>query len=337
MIDPWDAIPKDFTLDDLDKLRIVDDSRPTKRVAVRLGLMCSFYMRNPHSSETRLAMAQCADHYQQLFGEHIKSYLDPYRDIALTPFSQGNLSLVRYVEEYDNPENESFTTDFYGDIDPYVATPYGLSIYASSMKESPIRDHPAYLTALFPFSWLKGKDGEGAFQMLMHQWCKALKPFHGYAGVGAIQSIDEIEKKRTNHLVYPLSRRFPGLEIDRPSTIASKMARGGGPLKIKGVNWLTALDDECFEQLGGREAVLGDLDEGFKFYEYDGGVLIQAGPVPQLGDVNQRHMPRYYQQLARKLKPIRMIFPKGHSLIKSPNRQEKSNTEASNEWLARFD
>ena len=82
---------------------------------------------------------------------------------------------------------------------------------------------------------------------------------------------------------------------------------------------------------------MGDLDEGFKFYEYDGGVLIQAGPVPQFGDVNQRHIPRYYQELSRKLKPIRMKFPNGQYLIKSPNRQEKSNAEVSNEWLARFD
>ena len=124
---------------------------------------------------------------------------------------------------------------------------------------------------------------------------------------------------------------------DKPDTISSMMVISGGPLKIKGVNWLTALDDECFERLGGRDAVLSDLDEAFKFYNYDGGVLIQAGPVPQLGDVNQRHIPRYYQQLARKLKPLRMVFPQGHSLLKSPRPQEKSGADVSNEWLARFD
>ena len=149
--------------------------------------------------------------------------------------------------------------------------------------------------------------------------------------------MDAIEQSRTDYLVYPLSRRFPGLEIDDPDSVASAMIRGGGPLTIKGVNWLTALDDECLEPLGGREEVFGDLDEGFKFYEYDGGVLIQAGPVPQPGDVNQGHIPRNYQQLARKLKPIRMIFSKPHSLISSPNRQEKSSADVTNEWLARFD
>ncbi|MEI8631455.1 DUF3396 domain-containing protein [Vibrio sp. PP-XX7] len=88
-----------------------------------------------------------------------------------------------------------------------------------------------------------------------------------------------VESGRTRYLTYPLSKRFPGLEIDDPGSVASKSAKGGGPLKIKGVNWLTALDDECLNQLGGPETVLGDLTEGFQFYECDGGILIQAGPA----------------------------------------------------------
>lgn len=331
------AIPTDFSLDDLDKFQIIDTQSPSKVVAIRLGLMCTFYMRQPHSPDTRMAMAICADQYQRLFGGSLQSYLDPYADLALKPYTQGILSVVDYVHQCDNSENMSFILDMYGDSNPDVATHYGVSLFASSMQASPIRDHPAYFSAVFPFSWLSDKSGEGAFQSLMHQWCKVLKPFHGYAGFGAIQSMDETEKKRTGHLLYPLISRFPGLEVDKPGTIASKMTKGPASLTIKGVNWLTALDDQCFEQLGGRESVLSGLGEGFSFYPYEGGMLIQAGPVPQLGDVNQQHIPKYYQQLARKLKPIRMIFPHGHSLIKSPNPAERSNTEVTNQWLARFD
>ncbi len=339
MILPEDIIlPENFTLDDLDKLIITDDSRPVKRVAMRIGLTCSFYMRDPLNRNTRLAMAQCADDYQQLVGKHIKCFLNPYsgKDSGPEPYPEGGINLADYIQQQDNIEEESFCPSFYGDEDPYVAAPYGLNVFASR-NTPPLNKNPAYFHAVFPFSWLKNKDGEGAFQTLMHQWCKMLKPFHGYAGVGTILSMVSHEVDRVIHLVYPFTRRFPGIDIDIPSSVASKMARGEGPLKIKGVNWLTVLDDQCFEQLGGRNAVLSDLEEGFKFYEYEGGLLIQAGPMPQLGDINQQHIPRYYQQLARKLKPIRMSFPNGHRLLKSPNRQEKSNTEATNEWLARFD
>jgi len=333
------TFPQNFTLEDLDSIQVVDDSRPVKRVSVRLGLMCSLYMRDPHSPEVRMGLAKCGDHYQQLFGEHLKCYIKPDGIYTGKPKSypaQG-INLVDYVRQYDSIEEKDFAPMFFGDQDHYVAAAYGMDISASSTLPSPLRDRPAYFSVVLPFSCLKGKEGEQAFQKLVHGWCQELKPFHGYAGLGAIQSMSGIEKKRTNHLVYPFAKRFPGLEVDRPGTIASKMKRGGGALKIKGVNWLTALDDECFEQLGGRQAVLSDLGDEFILYEYEGGVLIQAGLTPQPGDVNQQHIPRYYQQLARKLKPIRLIFPEGHYLIASPNKNEQSNAEASNEWLARFD
>ncbi len=337
MKDKWQSIPNDFSLEDLDKLQIINEEDPQKIVAVRIGLMCSFYMRDPHSPEVRLALAQCGDHYQRLAAEHLKSYIKPDGCGSSRLYPEQGVNLVEYIQQKDDIETKDFAPCFFGDKDPYVAASYGLDIFASSQEDSPVKDEPAYFSAILPLGWLKNKEGEGAFQKLIVDWCKILKPFHAYAGIGAIQSMHEVEKKRTNHLVYPLARRFPGLEVDKPGTVASKMTMGGEQLKIKGVNWLTALDDQCFEELGGRDAVLGDLGEAFTFYEYDGGVLIQAGIMPQLGDVNQQHIPRYYQQLARKLKPVRMSFPEGHFLIKSPDRNQQSNAEASNEWLARLD
>jgi len=333
------TIPENFTLKDLDNIQIVADHPPAGTIGVRLGLMCSLYMRNPHSPDVRMALAKCGDHYQQLVGEHLKCYIKPdgiYKGKPKSYPSQG-INLVDYVRQHDNIEEKCFAPSFFGNEDYHAAAAYGMDIFATSSRPSPIRDEPAYFSVVLPFSWLKGKDGEQAFQKLVHAWCQVLKPFHGYAGVGAIQSMDTVEKRRTSHLVYPLAKRFPGLDVDDPGTISSTMEMEGGALKIKGVNWLTALDDACFEQLGGRQAVLSDLGDEFVLYEYEGGVLIQAGLTPQLGDINQQHIPRYYQQLARKLKPIRLVFPEGHSLIQPRNKDGRSNAEISNEWLARFD
>lgn len=335
----WDNLSNEFTLEDLDQLQIIDEIRSTKRVSVRLGLMFSFYLRDAQAAETRLSLARCADHYQVLAGEQLALYLDPYasKNSHPKPYPKKAISFTDYILECNDPNTDAFIAQLYGDGDIYAATRYGLDIFASRKDDEVLGKRPAYLHGVLPFSWLQGRDHQGAFQTLMHEWCKVLKPFHAYAGIGAIQSMNSIEKDRTIQLVYPLAKRFPGLEIDSPGDIASAMIRSGGPLKIKGGNWLTALDNECFEQLGGRDAVLEDLKEGFKYYDYEGGVLMQAGPVPQLGDANQNHTPYFYQQLARKLKPIRLRFTKGHYLLKSPNRQEKTNFEVSNEWLARFD
>jgi hypothetical protein len=329
--------PESITLEDLDKFYLFDEDSHNRRIAVRLGLNCTLYMRNPHSAEVRSGLAKCADQYLELVGDNIKSGFNSITGGAVAPYLPGQINFSQALAAYDDVEKHHLMAEYYGDADPYVATHFGLSLSASSKKASPLRDRPAFFRATLPFSWLKDKSGEGAFQKLVHNWCTILKPYHGYAGIGALQSMDLTENERTVLLAYPYAKRFPGLEIDEPSAVASMAKKSGPPLKIKGVNWLTAVDDECMAELGGREAFLGDLGEGFKIFEYEGGVLIQAGVIPQLGDRNRQLIPILYQQLARKLKPLRMKFPNGWSLLKSPNRQEQSHADATNEWLARFD
>ena len=327
-------LPETLRFDDLEAIQIEAEERKPGFVAVRLGLVCSLYVRDPYAPDVRARLAQCGDQYQQLFGEHLKSYQKIDGTGNPIPYPAEGVNLTKYVQEKDSLD-KSFAPVFYGDADYHVASKYGLDIFACSTRPSPIQGKPAHFSAVIPFSWLKDKDGEQAFQKLVHEWCQILKPFHGYAGIGAIQSMDMTEKKRTSYLAYPLARRFPGLEVDDPGVVSNRMWNRGQGLKIKGVNWLTALDNQCLEELGGRDKVLSQLDNTFVIYDYDGGVLIQAGLTPQLGDVNTQHVPHSYRMLSNIVKPLRMTFPNGHSLMQP--RTEASNTEVTNAWLARFD
>lgn len=328
------AIAGNLSLEDLDAIQIAREYPLDGLVGVRLGLVCTLYVRNPHQPEVRANLAECGDQYLREFGQHLKVYQKPTGSSRILPYPAKGLSLLDYVTTKDSPDKD-FAPVFHGEADYHAASTYGLDIFASSNTPSPIRDKPAYITAVFPFSWLKGKEGEHALQEWVAQWCRMLKPFHGYAGIGAIQSVDLMDKKRTSYLVYPLARRFPGLEVDNPGVISNHMGNYISGLKIKGVNWLTALDDQCLNELGGRDQVLAQLDETFRWVDYGSGLLIQAGATPQLGDINTGHMPHSYKLLANVIKPLRLHFPEGHSLLQT--RDDRSNTEVTNEWLARFD
>lgn len=181
-----------------------------------------------------------------------------------------------------------------------------------------------------PLSALNEIEGRAAFQHLVHRWCTIIKPHSGYAGLGAIQSIEMMHKIKTSRLVYPLVKRFPGLDVDNPPIIALHIGDN-----IKGVNWLTALSDACMARLGGREAFLAKLDHNYHVFDYEDGVLIQAGATPQLGDINRKQIPYHYRELSQLVKPIRMAFPEDELLFQPCNGQD--DTEVSNEWLARFD
>lgn len=315
-------------LEDLDSITVNADYNPDI-VAMRLGLMCTLYVRNPHDVSVRQALARVGDQYQAMFGEHLKLYLNPTGEGHYERYPATGVSLAKYVADNATPERP-FIPSFTGGDRYQDASSYSFEIWAADKIYFPAGEQPAYFSATVPFSFLKDQPGKGAFQHLVHGWCKILKPFCGYAGVGAIQSVETTEKERTVRLVYPIAKRFPGVEVDNAAIVALHIDS-----HIKGVNWLTALSDDCLAPIGGREALLSQLDENFRILDYDGGVLIQAGPMPQLGDVNREHAPRYYRQLSQIVKPLRMRFPDGHSFIRPGD--GRSGAEATNEWLARFD
>lgn len=104
--------------------------------------------------------------------------------------------------------------------------------------------------------------------------------------------------------------------------------------------WLLEHDDDedCYlPELGGAEKVMTDLaalDSGFKVYLYDGGLIIQAGPRPQLGDGRRNRWPALYVKLAKYLKPIRVTK---HPPFQIGGPDIEFDQERSEAWLRRFD
>ncbi len=74
------------------------------------------------------------------------------------------------------------------------------------------------------------------------------------------------------------------------------------------------------------------LGADFAVHEYGGGVLIVAGPAPEIGDRNQKADTPRLHRLARVLKPIRASR---HWPVQALGKF--SDADAFNAWLARFD
>ena len=321
-------LPDNPTLDDLDQVTIAKLSFPDI-VAVRLGLLCTLYVQHPQDPAVKQALATCGDQYLAMFGKQLTFYEKPTGTGKFLRYPSGGVSLAKYLETNNTPDRP-FVPSFTSGTTFRDAASYGMEIWAASSKHFPADDVAAHFTTTLPFAFLKEHPNQAAYQDLVYGWCKILKPFCGYAGIGAIQSVDSWEKDRTARQVYPIAMRFPGVEIENAATISRNLDS-----HIKSVNWLTALSDAVLAPIGGREALLAQLDENFRIMEYEGGVLIQAGPAAQLGDINRQQIPPYYRRLAQLVRPLRMQFAEGHSFIKPTD--GGGGTDATNQWLARFD
>lgn len=131
------------------------------------------------------------------------------------------------------------------------------------------------------------------------------------------------EAKEDIHLI---SRRHPGIDIPDLAGDIRVISKG-----IKCVNWLTFLDSSQVERLGGLERLSKELDEDVVSTSLANGIVIQAGPRPETGDVNRRQMLPLYHNVGKAVAKVRA---KEHlPFVPDPEAPE----QATEKWLARFD
>jgi len=105
--------------------------------------------------------------------------------------------------------------------------------------------------------------------------------------------------------------------------------------RIKCVNWLTVLDDDIVVELGGLDVAREALSPECTIHPYDGGIVVQAGDFPQLGDTQgDMECLNPYRKVARFTRPVR-YGPYTSSLFRVF--EPLVGKEEANKWVARFD
>ncbi|MCC5881692.1 MAG: DUF3396 domain-containing protein [Halomonas sp.] len=194
-------------------------------------------------------------------------------------------------------------------------------------------DNISYVYCQFPIDFFIER--EQKLPALVQQWCEKLKPEHGYAGFWLGRSFGYEKNDEAVILEYRFGQRFPGLQINKFTTHSLNLHRGP-----KGVDWLTILSDSWLERLGGVERIKEAMGE-LPVLEYDGGAILRAGPMPQLGDNENPDLDAAladYRRVAAIIEPIRIKdHPSIHPRLFGDARHEKRfDAQEYQAWLARF-
>ncbi|MBZ0330851.1 DUF3396 domain-containing protein [Halomonas sp. ANAO-440] len=195
------------------------------------------------------------------------------------------------------------------------------------------RGDVSYLYCQFPIDFFIER--EQKLPALVQQWCDKLKPEHGYAGFWLGQSYGYRDSDEAVILEHKFGQRFPGLQINGFSTHSLNLHRGP-----KGADWLTILSDSWLARLGGLEQVKAEMDD-LPVLDYDGGAILRAGPMPQLGDNDNPDLDAAladYRRVAAIIEPIRIKDHQGiHPRLFGDARHEKRfDAQEYQAWLARF-
>lgn len=298
------------------------------RVVIRAALLATVYVLDPYTREVREAFASCCEDYFAHCGQHLRWAMDPEPGYMERFGSSKGSRPGAWLP--DLGEENEFNLLYHGAEDERGASPFFLEALGDQRRPF---EQLGYLRLAFPMFWFV--EHSGSLVDVLLQLCRKLKPVSGYGGFGVIESHDRSISQRYAPKVYQLAQRFPGLEVDYPTGHSLWQLQGGGG--IKGVNWLTVVGDRWLARLGGADAVqaaLASLDTRFVLHRFEGGIIIQAGQRPEMGDAERNVWPALYVKLAKYLKPIRITEHRPFQQGGAGLRFDKERSEA---WLRRFD
>lgn len=202
--------------------------------------------------------------------------------------------------------------------------------YAEAIGETENREFSS-INMYIPASWPESI-GYEHYRSLIGRWCEKLKPAYGTVGLSIL--FNEGRQGLSDRLLaFPIAKRFPGLDVPEHSRWYARMNRVR-KRAIRTINWLTFIDDGLVSELGGQGKLVEDLGTLCPIYSYSGGIIVQAGQRPELGDVNTGVIPKAYQRVSRVMQPIRFNEYQ-RPLIDAP--QPLDSLEETINWVRRFD
>ena len=149
---------------------------------------------------------------------------------------------------------------------------------------------------------------------------------NGYCGYSFVWDNTSADKK-VSAWVAPLLRRHPGLGNGNPVKLWNAADQG-----VAAVSWLTFLGPRLTADLGGREVLEQKCPPDVSVLPLgSGGTLLQAGPAPELGDVNRQDLLPAYRAVGQLVAPRRTPDEVFENL-----RIPVMSKEDANDWLRRF-
>ncbi|MGV2293325.1 type VI immunity family protein [Trinickia sp. YCB016] len=310
----------------LDKIYLPYD-RANAGPAAKFGLGCELYLPDVDRSVQREQALQFLLDFQQMFPERVNKFLpiDARRTVKIS----GDLEVRIRTEYAQQPVGEGYSTSLYGAVDIGIpkddAEPFQAHVLIRRNEESEL----SFLAATMQVCDALDVQHFDKLLAAVLRWSAIARPAHGTAGFTLIFASGM--SQNTKYALH-LMKRFPG--FDFVEGIAFPREAGAVYNRIKGVSWLTVLSDDVVAELGGIEPMREALEPVCKVHEYSGGVVIQAGEAPQLGDTYRNDIPEAYRMVARYTKPVRFEDYRSRLFRVPENLDKKEETLA---WVRRFD
>jgi len=211
----------------------------------------------------------------------------------------------------------------YQDSASFNHAPSSLFLVAGREEVKGKRAGDATLIRLSLAPELLPDDPKALVELTTSLW-DALPLRSGQAGL-ALETTPYLKEQSHGHAIG-ISMRHPGIDIP----VAANDGIMIGHDRMRGVGWLTLLDDAFVAKLGGVDALTRAVGGLVTVIHAGHGVVLQAGPRPEPGDVNHGNPLPAYRAVYDAISPL---MPQGRVPPLNLDRDWLARTER---WVHRF-
>jgi hypothetical protein len=305
---------------------------PENYIGATLAVRATLYFHGSHTGAVREAICMCFDLYEAIAKAHL-TWLwreEPPEGPNKLAYPEAK-SMRDMLKRMD--ENDAVSFAYTGGKKSHDASPW--MFYVSGLRGWEAKQGNNGLDSLeFSVPRQFMEDQPAAFQTLFIACARLLKAEHGHAGFAFNLSLVRPEENESTEAV--MVSKMAGLDAGNAVLIAGR-DKSGITNHIKTVGWLTAINAAMIDTIGGMATLRSELPrDWFAKYDYGNGIVIQAGPEPDIASVEIDPKPAMYVLPNKALRAVRV--EKIESLHQGSMDGEPRLTGAAAErWLQRFD
>lgn len=305
---------------------------PENYIGATLAVRATLYFHGSHTAAVREAICNCFDQYEAIARQHLtwlwREEPPEGPDKFAYPKAKSMREMLKRMDE-----NDCVGFAYIGGAKPHDASPW--LFWVSGLREWEAKQGDNGLDSLqfsVPRQFVENHPTE--FQRLFIACARLLMAEHGHAGYAFNLSI--VRKPENESTEAVMVSKMAGLDAGSAVLVAARH-KTGITSHIKTVGWLTAINTHMIETVGGIPKLRSELPQDwFAKYDYGNGIVIQAGPEPEIAPVELDAKPPIYVLPNMALRTLRIAHI-GSLHQGSMDGEPRLAGAAAERWLTRFD
>jgi Protein of unknown function (DUF3396) len=305
---------------------------PEDYVGATLVVRGTLYFHHAHTAGVREAICECFDQYEAIAKDHLEWLWREEPPSGPTRFAYAKAPKLRDMMkrlQEDHYTGFAYTSGTQAhDASAWQFYVSGMAGWEAKMGTRGTSSIQWTMPPLFV------EENSRAFQQTFVDFARRLRAIHGHGGHALQLSL--VRKEPNEPVEAMMADAAHGVDIGSAVQVSGRTQYGITD-HIKTIGWLTAINRDMVDKIGDMLTFRSELPlDWYAFYDYGAGIVIQAGPKPQIAAVEVDPKPAIYALVNHLLREVR-IEKIGDLHYGSKDGEPRITGWSAEQWLKRFD